>query len=210
MNWYGGRTFIKALESSPVHCLKPRPWWKFWRPGQAGVRDMLSKTNFSICWSKVAIATHRQSMSSSICLAWALELLFSMYVMIHVTRWSLKQPLISWCSRLGKRSSCMAACGKVFVNGYETYENKEHQVTKRIVTTMSPTRPYSSQSCPNSNSAEMSSVCSLEQDGYISLSRSSAGAVHLDKDCKNHIKWMNGQRLTSRSEEHTSELQSPC
>ena len=51
-------------------------------------------------------------------------------------------------------------------------------------TTMSPMRPYLSQSCPNLNSAEITSVCSLEWDGYLPPLRSSAGTVHLDEDYK--------------------------
>lgn len=90
----------------------------------------------------------------------------------------------------------MSARGKSFVNGYKIYENQKRKVTKGVVTTISPTRPYSSQSCPNSNSAEMTSVCSLERDGYMSPSRSSAGAVHLDEDCKHHIKRMKKCSIT--------------
>ena len=57
---------------------------------------------------------------------------------------------------------------------------------KCLITTISPTRPYSSQSCPNSNSTKMSSACSSKWGGHLSLSRSSAGAVHLHKDCEHH------------------------
>ena len=56
---------------------------------------------------------------------------------------------------------------------------------------MSPMRPYSSHNVPNSNSAEISSVCSLEQGGYLSPSRLSAGAVHLDKDHKHKHEYLN-------------------
>ena len=36
-----GRTFIKALESSPVHCLKPRPTGKRLKPENGGASDIL-------------------------------------------------------------------------------------------------------------------------------------------------------------------------
>ena len=56
---------------------------------------------------------------------------------------------------------------------------------------MSPMRPYSSNNCPNSNSAEINSVCSLEQGGYLSPLRLFAGAVHLDKDHEQKHKYLN-------------------
>ena len=62
-----------------------------------------------------------------------------------------------------------------------------HFLEKWKLTLTSPTRPYSFQSCPNSNSAEISSVCSFEQGGYLPPSRSSDGVVHLDKDINCYV-----------------------
>jgi hypothetical protein len=40
-------TFIKALESSPVHCLKPRPTGKRLRPANGGAREILCRIQVS-------------------------------------------------------------------------------------------------------------------------------------------------------------------
>jgi hypothetical protein len=37
------RTFIRAFESSPVHCLKPRPSGNLRRPANGGAAAMLKK-----------------------------------------------------------------------------------------------------------------------------------------------------------------------
>ena len=48
----------------------------------------------------------------------------------------------------------------------------------------SPTRPYSSHSCPNSNSAEIISVCSLERGGCRPPSRLSFGHQFWTTQCR--------------------------
>ena len=71
---------------------------------------------------------------------------------------------------------------------------------------MSPTRPYSSQSCPSSNSAEMSSVCSLEQGGYLLPSRSSTGAVDLNKGHQHQVnRYINKDLLWAPILDHTGQ-----
>ena len=41
-------TFISAFESSPVHCLKPRPWGNRQRPGNGGTAAILDIHNIRI------------------------------------------------------------------------------------------------------------------------------------------------------------------
>ena len=63
-----GHTSINALESSPVHCLKPRPSGKRRSPGNKGAVAILTKVSkFSI--SEYNQTTHRWSMSARISFA---------------------------------------------------------------------------------------------------------------------------------------------
>jgi hypothetical protein len=41
LNWMITSTFIKAFESSPVHCLNRRPCLKRRKPGKGGIRAIL-------------------------------------------------------------------------------------------------------------------------------------------------------------------------
>lgn len=61
-----GLTFISALESSPVHCLKPRPWGNRRRPANGGASAILFRA--LVIWIKndKNSDAYRWSISSSI------------------------------------------------------------------------------------------------------------------------------------------------
>ena len=98
-------TFIRAFESSPVHCLKPRPSGKRRRPGNKGTAAMLMRDLDKIRLQFDGENTHRRSISASISFACVFPWTFSRYSVTHSTRWSLNVPLMTWWRRSGDRSS---------------------------------------------------------------------------------------------------------
>src|ERR1700733_13421303 len=64
-----------------------------------------------------------------------------------------------------------------------------------ILTTMSPTRPYSSQSTPSSNSSTRRLVCSRVRLLGMSSSRWSARAIHLEEFISDNTKKI-GAKIT--------------
>ena len=55
-------TFIKALESFPVHCLNPRPCGNRLSPGKGGTAAMLPQNQSN--YTKVSILTYWRSISA--------------------------------------------------------------------------------------------------------------------------------------------------
>ena len=109
-------TFMKALESSSVHCEKSRLSEKRCKPGNAGTKETLSN---SLGWAfgKVYF-THRRSISCIYGKEPASPCSSTRYSSTQVTRWSLKVPLISWCKISGVRRVWMSARGKLWVKDY--------------------------------------------------------------------------------------------
>ena len=64
---------------------------------------------------------HCLSISLRISLACAWPCIKTRYFLTQVTRWSLKTPLMSWCSRSGEIILWISAWGKSFVKGYIIY-----------------------------------------------------------------------------------------
>ena len=119
---------MRALESSPVHCLNRRPWGNRCRPGKDGAAAILnvdlSEKEEKKKW--LYYNTYRRSMSSKISFARVWPCSSTRYSPTHVTRWSLNVPLISWCKRSGERISCMSAHGKLNVNGCSKVSSHWH------------------------------------------------------------------------------------
>lgn len=94
--------------------------------------------------------THQWSMSSMISSAHVSSWVWWRYSLTHVTRWSLKTPLMSWCKRSGNNSSWMSACGNPSVNSYRAGSEQKHNLRKMTQTTTSARIPYSSHNIPGS------------------------------------------------------------
>ena len=70
-------------------------------------------------------------MSSRISFARALPWVMTRYSPTHVTRWSLKVPLMTWWSKSGASNSWISALGKPFVNGWKCNVNGMHSCKRR-------------------------------------------------------------------------------
>jgi len=108
-------TFMRAFESSPVHCLNPRPSGKCRRPGKDGDAAILLKIS-QWCHGNAA-ETHWWSISESIVVACDFPCNLTRYCSTHSMRWFLNIPLMTWWSKSGEISWWMLAWGKFAVNG---------------------------------------------------------------------------------------------
>lgn len=105
---------------------------------------------------------YRRSISSRIRLACVLPWTDNRYFSTQETRWSLKVPLMSWWRMSGVISEWMSAREKSFVKGYLLDVSSRNRLIMKRHTTISPTRPYSSQRTPSSSSLTTSSVWSRD------------------------------------------------
>lgn len=121
---------------------------------------------------------YRRSISSRIRFASVRPWTDNRYFSTQETRWSLKVPLMSWWRMSGVIRWWMSARGKSFVKGYLLDVSSRNQLNNEKRTTISPTRPYSSQRTPNSSSLTSSSVWSRDRRPPPP-SRSFWWAVHL-------------------------------
>lgn len=111
-------TFINALLSSPVHCLKLRPLGKWRSPVKWGIQAILFVKLWVITKHRWWEKNYRRSISSINSLATLAEALLRLIQSpTQSTKWSLNDPFMSWCRRLGESNSWMLAKGKSYVNG---------------------------------------------------------------------------------------------
>ena len=106
------------------------------------------------------------------------------YSLIQATKWSLKVPLISWCSKSGVRSSWMSARGNSNVKGCKVVKGRPelNNLSYRKIgrrTTMSLRNPKSSHRIPGSKVLIKNSVFWCERRRVSSASRSSGCPSHL-------------------------------
>lgn len=127
-------TFMRALESSPVHCAKSWPSWKWHNLGNAGMVEILHK-----CWPELSavfefIITNHLSMSSMIAFTRASPCSSYRYSFTDITKWSLKVPLMTWWSKSGVRSSWISAQANPCVQGFKGGQIKLDYLWYRLTT----------------------------------------------------------------------------
>ena len=84
---------------------------------ETGVPQQSYKINYKRSLLR-KMGSYRRSISSNISFAHASPCSSTKYSPIHITRWSLKVPLMTWWRRSGVRISWMSALGKWNVKGY--------------------------------------------------------------------------------------------
>ena len=168
-------TFIKAFESSPVHCEKSLPSGNRRSPGKAGTADILLQYEIS---QNNTSNTDLRSISWIMANAWSSLWLSSIYCWTHSTMWSLNVPFMSWCKRSGVRSSWISARGKPCVNGWN---GENSGIYKRIKehTTTSSRMPYSFHKMPGSKQLIRKSVFWWHRGWALGSSRLVGWASHL-------------------------------
>ena len=109
-------TFINAFESSPVHYLKPWPWWNQCRPAKKG--------EAAILWAEVSqpgVGTINLTIPAINICQYNIPLLLHVclcdIIIDPLNQWSLNVLLISWWRMSGDKSSLMSALGKSLVKG---------------------------------------------------------------------------------------------